>query len=26
LEFVSDGAPITIRRVKPSPPTIRQRS
>jgi hypothetical protein len=26
LEFVSDGSPITIRRVKPSPPTIRQHS
>ncbi len=26
LQFESDGSPITIRRVKPSPPTIRQRS
>jgi hypothetical protein len=26
LHFESDGSPITIRRVKPSPPTIRQRS
>ena len=25
LHFVSDGSPITLRRVKPSPPTIRQR-
>lgn len=26
LQFESDGSPITIRRVKPSPPTIRERS
>jgi hypothetical protein len=26
LKFESDGSPITIRRVKPSPPTIRERS
>ena len=26
LQFESDGSPITIRRVKPSPPTIRQHS
>ena len=26
LQFVSDGSPMTIRRVKPSPPTIRERS
>ena len=26
LHFVSDGSPITLRRVRPSPPTIRQHS